>query len=124
MSLERAGASLRGRVLGKPSLRGKVHLIGAESMVEGQMSRICDLRQGGWARSTSEYAGFFNEWPDSEAGAVVHGQMMDLGTRGGSNDGVEMLLRPCSRPESVIPAAMVEPHWVIIRIFLTILIPT
>ena len=88
------------------------------------MSRICNLRQGGWDRSTSEYVGFFDEWPDSETSAVVHGQVVNLGTRGGINDGVEMLPRSCSKPKSVIPAAMVEPHWVIIRIFLTIVIPT
>ena len=102
------------------------HWIGAESMVGGhcRMSRICNLRQGGCTWSTSEYVGFFYEWPDSRTSAVVHGQMVNLGTRGGINDGVEMLPRPCSRPESVIPATMVEPLWVIIRIFLTIVIPT
>jgi hypothetical protein len=47
-----------------------------------------------------------------------------LGIRGGINDGVKILPQPCSRPKSVMPAAMVEPHWVIIRIFLTIVIPT
>ena len=58
---------------------------------------------------------FFNGWSGSETGtAVIHGQVVNLGIRGGINDGVEILPRPCSRPESVMPAAMVEPHRVII----------
>ena len=105
---------------------GTSHWIGADSMVGGhcRMSQMCNLRRVSWAWSTSEYAGFFNEWPGSETSAVIHGQVVNLGIRGGINDGVEILPRPYSRPKSVMPAAMVEPHWVIIQIFLTIVIPT
>ena len=64
------------------------------------------------------YVGFFNGWSDSETTAVIHGQVVNLGIQGGMNDGVEVLRQPCRSPKSVMP-----PHWVIIRIFLTIVIP-
>ena len=50
--------------------------------------------------------------------------MVALGVRGGMSDGVEVWRRPCRRPESVVPAAMVEPHRVVRWSFLTIVIPT
>jgi len=105
---------------------GTFHWIGTESMVGGHcwMSQMCNLQRGGWAWSTSEYVAFFNEWPVSETSVVIHGQVVNLGIRGGINDGVKILPQLCSRPESVIPAAMVELQWVIIQIFLTIVIPT
>jgi hypothetical protein len=77
------------------------------------MSRMRKLRRDGWARRTSEYVGFLNGWSDSGTTTVIQGQVVDLGVRGEMNDGVEVLRRPCRRPKSVMPAAMVEPHWVI-----------
>ncbi len=49
---------------------------------------------------------------------------MALGARGGISDGVGVWWRPCRRPESVVPAAMVEPHRVVRWSFLTIVVPT
>ncbi len=49
---------------------------------------------------------------------------MALGVRGGISDGVGVWWRLCRRPESVVPAAMVEPHQVVRWSFLTIVIPT
>ena len=78
---------------------GTFHWIGTENMEGGHcwMSRMCNLQRGGWAWSTSEYVAFFNEWPVSETSVVIHGQVVNLGIRGGINDGVEILPRPCSR---------------------------
>ena len=88
---------------------------GAKSMVGGrqQMSQVRKLQQDGWAQSTSEYVGFLNGWLDSGTTTVIQGQVVDLGVRGGINDGIEVLRRPCRRPKSFMPAAMMEPHWVI-----------
>ena len=62
--------------------------------------------------------------PDSGSAIVVHGQVVVLGVRGGMSDGVGVWRRPCRRPESAMPAAMVEPHRVVRWSFLTIVIPT
>ena len=54
------------------------------------MSRMRKLRRDGWARRTSEYVGFLNGWSDSGTTTVIQGQVVDLGVRGGMNDGVEV----------------------------------
>ena len=66
------------------------------------MSQVHKLQRGGWAWSTSEYVVFFNEWACSETCAVIHGQVVNLGIRGGMNDGVKVLQRPCRRPKSAV----------------------
>ena len=88
------------------------------------MSRVWELRQGGGAQRTAEYVGLLDGWLDSESATVVQGQVVALGVRGGIIDGVGVWRRPCRRPESVVPAAMVEPHRVIRWSLRTIVIPT
>jgi hypothetical protein len=88
------------------------------------MSQMRKLRRGGGARRTAEYVVFLYVWSDSGSATVVHGQVMALGVRGGMSDGVGVWRRPCRRPESAMPAAMVEPHRVVRWSFLTIVIPT
>ena len=88
------------------------------------MSRVWELRRGGGARRTAEYVGLLDGWLDSESATVVQGQVVALGVRGGIIDGVGVWRRPCRRPESVMPAAMVEPHRVIRWSLRTIVIPT
>jgi hypothetical protein len=77
------------------------------------MSRVWELRRGGGARKTAEYVGLLDSWLDSESATVIQGQVVALGVRGGIIDGVGVWRRPYRRPESVVPAAMVEPHRVI-----------
>jgi hypothetical protein len=88
------------------------------------MSRVWELRRGGGARRTAEYVGLLDGWLDSESATVVQRQVVALGVRGGIIDGVGVWRRPCRRPESVMPAAMVEPHRVIRWSLRTIVIPT
>ena len=88
------------------------------------MSRVWELRRGGGARRTAEYVGLLDGWLDSESATVVQGQVVALGVWGGIIDGVGVWRRPCRRPESVMPAAMVEPHRVIRWSLRTIVIPT
>ena len=88
------------------------------------MSRVWEMRWGGGARTTAEYVGLLDGWLDSESATVVQGQVVALGVRGGIIDGVGVWRRPCRRPESVVPAAMVEPHRVIRWSLRTIVIPT
>ena len=88
------------------------------------MSRMRKLRRGGGAPRTAEYVGFLDGWSDSGSATVVQGQVVVLGGRGGMSDGVGVWRRSCKRPESVVPAAMVEPHRVVRWSFLTIVIPT
>ena len=88
------------------------------------MSRMRKLQRDGGARRTEEYVGFLNGWSDSGIVTVVQGQVVALGVRDGMSDGVEVWRQPCRRPESVVPAAMVELHRVVRWSFLTIVIPT
>ena len=88
------------------------------------MSRMRKLRRGGGAQSTAEYVGFLDGWLDSASANVVQGQVVALGVRGGMSDGVGVWRRLCRRPESIVPAAMVDPHRVVRWSFLTIVIPT
>ena len=74
------------------------------------MSQVWELRRGGGARRTVEYAGLLDGWSDSESATVVQGQVVALRVRGGLIDGIGVWRQPCRRPESVVPAAMVEPH--------------
>jgi hypothetical protein len=79
------------------------------------------LQRGGGARRTAEYVSFLDGWSYSGSATVIQGQVVALGVRGGMSDGVGVW---CRRPESVVPAAMVEPHRVVRWSFLTIVIPT
>ena len=88
------------------------------------MSRVWELRRGGGARRTAEYVGLLDGWLDSGCATVVQGQVVALGVRGGIIDGVGVWSRPCRRPKSIMPAAMVEPHRVIRWSMQTIVIPT
>jgi hypothetical protein len=88
------------------------------------MSRMQELQRGGGAQRLAEYVGFLDGWSDSESATVVKEQVVALGVRGGIIDGVGVWRQPCRRPESVVPAAMVEPHRVVRWSFLTIVIPT
>ena len=89
-----------------------------------RMSRMRELQRGGGARRTSEYVVFFYGWSDSESATVVQGEVVALGVRGGTIDGVGVWRRPWRKPKSIVPAAMVEPHRVVRWSFLTIVIPT
>jgi len=88
------------------------------------MSQVWELQQGGGARRTVDYVGLLDGLSDSESATVVQGQVVALGVRGGIIDGVGVWRRPCRRPESVVPAVMVEPHQVIRWSLQTIVIPT
>ena len=79
---------------------------------------------GWWGSENSGICVFLDGWSDSGSAIVVHGQVVVLGVRGGMSDGVGVWRRPCRRPESAMPAAMVEPHRVVRWSFLTIVIPT
>ena len=95
-------------------------------MVEGRrrMIQMRKLRRGGGARRTAEYVGLLDGWLDSESATVVQGQVVALGVRGGIIDDVGVWWRLCRRPESIVSAAMVEPHRVIRWSLRTIVIPT
>ena len=88
------------------------------------MSQVWELRRGGGARRTAEYVSLLDGWSDSESATVVQGQVVALGVRGGIIDGVRVWRRPCRRPKSIVPAAMVELHRVIRWSLQTIVIPT
>ena len=80
---------------------------------------------GWWGlKNSGIYVGLLDEWSDSESATVVQGQVVALGVRGGIIDGVRVWRRPCRRPKSVVPAAMVELHRVIRWSLRTIVIPT
>ena len=64
----------------------------------------------GEERRALEYVGFVDGRSEVEGDTVGQGQTMDFGVCGGRRDGVRVCRRPCSRPESIVPAAMVEPH--------------